>query len=41
MGERNKKRKSKGGDKVEPKVSLKMHTILANTPATGGPQTPQ
>lgn len=30
-------KKGMGGDKVEPKISLKIRTIVANTPP-GGPQ---
>lgn len=34
-------KKSMGGVKVEPKISLKMYTILASTLTTGGLRTPQ
>lgn len=30
-----------GGDKVEPKISLKIQATLANTLAPSGPQIPQ
>lgn len=34
-----KKRKGLGGEKVKPKISLKVHTVMANPLTAGGPQT--